>query len=296
MEIRQLKYFISAATHLNFTKAAKECFIVQTAITAQIANLEEELGVKLFERRSRGLALTEAGELFFQEAKEIVARIGLAREKMSALRGGYRSLLRIGHHGELFRAELTKILREFRRQAPGVKVMLYQLTRGDLVSGVRDGQLDLALLASQDSLDEKSKFLDWDLLGEDEPMLAVSLDHPLADRREVTLEEANRYPRIRFHSKQILCGEEGEEGDSGALIYGQTQDHASCEILTESGYCASVWPARMCRQESHPELRFLRITGTEYRSLPALIWRRGELSAEGELFRRLVGETCKREA
>ncbi len=294
MEIRQLKYFISAATHLNFTKAAKECFIVQTAITAQIANLEEELGVKLFERRSRGLALTQAGELFFREAKEIVARTEQAKERMSALRSGYSSMLRIGHHGELFRVELTKILRRFRSQAPEVKVMLYQLTRHDLLSGVRDGQLDFALLASQDSLDEKSQWLDWDLLGEDAPMLAVSLDHPLANRQEVSLEEANKYPRVRFHSKQILHGDkDGEE--SGELLYGQTQDHASCEILTESGYCASVWPERMCHPERHPELRFLRITGTDYRSLPALIWRRGKLTPEGELFRQLVDRECKRE-
>ena len=50
MEIRQLRYFISAATHLNFTRAARECFIVQTAMTQQIANLENEIGVRLFER------------------------------------------------------------------------------------------------------------------------------------------------------------------------------------------------------------------------------------------------------
>lgn len=66
MELRQLKYFVSAAKHLNFTKAARECFIVQSSMTAQIASLEEELGVKLFERRSRGLALTEEVSFFFQ--------------------------------------------------------------------------------------------------------------------------------------------------------------------------------------------------------------------------------------
>ena len=62
MEIRQLRYFISAATHLNFTRAARECFIVQTAMTQQIANLESEIGVRLFERGYRSLTLTPAGE------------------------------------------------------------------------------------------------------------------------------------------------------------------------------------------------------------------------------------------
>ena len=60
MEIRQLKYFIQAAEYLNFTRAAKECGIVQTAMTQQIANLENEIGIRLFDRKIRGFASADA--------------------------------------------------------------------------------------------------------------------------------------------------------------------------------------------------------------------------------------------
>ena len=72
MELRQLKCFVSAANHLSFTKAAKECFIVQSSMTEQIINLENELNVKLFERQHKGLTLTEAGEFFLPRAKAIL--------------------------------------------------------------------------------------------------------------------------------------------------------------------------------------------------------------------------------
>ena len=85
MEIRQLKYFISAATHLNFTRAARECFIVQTAMTQQIANLENEIGVRLFERGYRSLTLTPAGEVFLQDAREIVAQAQAAGERVKSI-------------------------------------------------------------------------------------------------------------------------------------------------------------------------------------------------------------------
>ena len=72
MDLKQLNYFISAAKHENFTRAAQECFIVQTAMTHQIAALEKELGVSLFERNSRRVKLTPAGEVFLGQAQRIV--------------------------------------------------------------------------------------------------------------------------------------------------------------------------------------------------------------------------------
>ena len=84
MELRQLRYFVSAAAHLNFTKAAKECYIVQSSMTEQIANLESELGVKLFDRQSKGLALTEAGRFFLPKAKAILGEAEKAGVKVLA--------------------------------------------------------------------------------------------------------------------------------------------------------------------------------------------------------------------
>lgn len=296
MEIRQLRYFVSAATHLNFTKAAKECFIVQTAMTQQIANLEKELGVKLFERQSRGLSLTAAGEAFLADAREILARSESARERMAAFQGGYTDLLQIGHHGELFRRDLVQVLTEFRSRSPQTKVMLYQLPRSALLSGVRDGQLDLAFMTYTDNLSRHEKWVDWRILGRENIVLAVSEDHPLAHRQEVTMAEVDRQPRIWL----FWGSEEGrpmgmpEEG-SDAKAYGPVEDHASMEILIESGYCVGLWARRVCRDRAGSALRFIPVTDFPGDVKAIALWRRKGLSPSGELFLQLMQEQFDRE-
>lgn len=291
MEMRQLRYFVSAATHLNFTKAAKECFIVQTAMTQQIANLEKELGVKLFERQSRGLSLTAAGEAFLTDAREILARSRRSRERMAAFQGGYTDLLQIGHHGELFRRDLVQALTAFRTRSPQTKVMLYQLPRSELLSGIREGQLDLAFMTYTDNLVKHEKWVDWRILGEEEMVLAVSADHPLAGRKEVTMAEVDQYPRIWLtwgseEGRPIGLPEEG----SAVKAYGAVEDHASMEILIESGYCVGLWSRRVCRGREGTGLRFLRVPDFPHRAEATALWRRGELSPSGALFLQLMEE------
>lgn len=291
MEMRQLRYFVSAATHLNFTKAAKECFIVQTAMTQQIANLEKELGVKLFERQSRGLSLTAAGEAFLADAREILAHSQRSREKMAAFQGGYTDLLQIGHHGELFRRDLPRALQLFRSHSPQTKVMLYQLPRSALLSGVREGQLDLAFMTRTSALDKFDKWIDWKILGREDMMLAVSADHPLAARQEITMAEVDRLPRAWL----FWGSEEGrpigmpEEG-STARVYGAMEDHASMEVLIESGYCVGLWTRRVCQNRERAGLRFIPVTDFPQLAEATALWRREELSPSGALFLHLMEE------
>lgn len=289
--MRQLRYFVSAATHLNFTKAAKECFIVQTAMTQQIANLEKELGVKLFERQSRGLSLTAAGEAFLADAREILAHSQRSREKMAAFQGGYTDLLQIGHHGELFRRDLPRALQLFRSHSPQTKVMLYQLPRSGLLSGVREGQLDLAFMTRTSALDKFDKWIDWKILGREDMMLAVSADHPLAARQEITMAEVDSLPRAWL----FWGSEEGrpigmpEEG-STARVYGAMEDHASMEVLIESGYCVGLWTRRVCQNRERAGLCIIPVPEFPQLAEATARWHRGELSPSGELFLHLMEE------
>lgn len=74
MDIRQLRYFITVAEHLNFTKAANQLYVAQSAISHQIADLEDQVGVKLFIRNKRSVQLTPAGAVFLKEVMEIVEK------------------------------------------------------------------------------------------------------------------------------------------------------------------------------------------------------------------------------
>ena len=293
MEIRQLRYFISAATHLNFTKAAKECFIVQTAMTQQIANLESEVGAKLFERHHRALALTPAGELFLREAKEIVVRAQRAEERVRSFEAGYGSVLHIGYHGEMFKQDLIELLREERRARPDGKVMLYQLPQSELLEGLRDGQLDF-IVTLYGAFFETEEWMDWAILEEDRLMLAVARDHPLAGRGRVTMAEVEREPIINFdernnEERDIMLARTG----SRPTEYGRLQDHTSGEILIKSGYGVAIWVERLCRKDIYPDLDFLELSDHPGVERVALAWRRESDTPEKEAFRsRVLARYC----
>ena len=91
MNSRQLEYFLAVARELNFTKAAESMFVSQTAVTQQIKVLEEQLGVHLFERTKRKVALTPAGRVFQEEAVDILKRIDLAAQRTRAVSSGFTS-------------------------------------------------------------------------------------------------------------------------------------------------------------------------------------------------------------
>lgn len=284
MEIRQLRYFISAATHLNFTKAAKECFIVQTAMTAQMTKLEGELGVQLFERQSRGLALTEAGEKFLQEAKKVVRDVEEAQQKMEDYREGCTARLRVAHQGEVFRGDLVDTLRRFSRERPDVRVMLYQLPWREAISGLQEGQLDFVLMPRWEDPRQREKWLICEDLAESGFMLVMPKDHPMAGRETVTMQEVCQLPRAGFQARPVDDG----GPDLPATIYAQVKDHTSIQILIESGCCVGAWPERMCRPELYPNLSFTRIIDFPRTVSLAMFHRAEPLSEEEEAFRREV--------
>ena len=273
MEIRQLKYFIQAAEYLNFTRAAKECGIVQTAMTQQIANLENEIGIRLFNRNRRGLTLTEAGEAFLREARAIVSRADRAVEEVRGYVQGRTGLLRIGYHGEMFKRDLVALLREYRERDGSVQVVPGQLTQEKLLERLDTGEIDLGIslysprYAMVSGL--RNRILETDRL-----MLAVAKDHPLAGRKSITMEELKDYPVVGFREKSneerfIAMAQAG-----GSLkSYGYVEDHTSVELLVESGYAAAIWVSRLCREEIYPRLAFLEITDHPMREQVCVSWR-----------------------
>ncbi len=287
MEIRQLRYFISAAAHLNFTKAAKECYIVQSSMTEQIANLEEELGVKLFERLPRGLELTEAGSFFLLRAKALVQEVQRTEAEMNAFQAGCRTILRIGYPGELFKGDLMDILGQYRRENPDVKVLLHQMSRRLVLERVRDGLLDLAFTAWENPFLGES-WLELDAILEDGPCLVVGRDHPLADREFVTLEEIQglTYVSLGGDRESVIYQIFPEE--TLRRIYVAGVDHTSAEILVAGGYGVGLWSERLARGNRYPELRFIPIRDCLVRKKYAIAWRKNKLIPAGERFRDLT--------
>ena len=200
MEIRQLKYFLSAAKHLSFTTAAQECYIVQSAMSQQIAALEKELGVTLFERGGRTMALTAEGRAFRQEAEKILRQVTESTVLVQTISSGYGRTLRLGCHGNLLHRELVSGLARLHREKPDLRVLVFQDMAVRLLESLRDKELDCVISTWSPEL-KLSRWLEWQVLREESARLMVPAGHPLAEKEYVTVEEIAREPMILLNGR-----------------------------------------------------------------------------------------------
>ena len=122
MHINQLRYFVSVASCRSFSKAAECHYITQTAMTQQIKALEDRLDLELINRRKRPIELTPAGNVFYQEAKAILARVDEAVAKTQEASAGAVGAIRIGYEKGYERSDLSDRLRAFHRAYPNILV------------------------------------------------------------------------------------------------------------------------------------------------------------------------------
>ncbi len=143
MESRQLRYFVAVARERNFTRAAEKLRIAQPPLSRQIQQLEDEVGVALFDRQSRPLALTEPGRLLFEQAVQVLDRMDEMKGMMRRLREAERSHLTIGFVGSTLYGYLPEVIREYRAARPAVELILSELTTMEQVVALKEGRIDI---------------------------------------------------------------------------------------------------------------------------------------------------------
>ncbi|MFE0133224.1 LysR family transcriptional regulator [Streptomyces sp. NPDC059037] len=145
MELRQLQYFVAVAEEGGFGRAAERLGIVQSAVSQQIRRLERELGVVLFERSTRHVHLSGAGERLLPEAQAVLVAARRTRQVAADIASGDDGLLRLGSvHGPGDR--IYRLLNELSATAPRLQVRLRRLALADRLTAVRSGQLDAAFV------------------------------------------------------------------------------------------------------------------------------------------------------
>src|SRR6201996_2270773 len=149
MELRQLEYFVAVAAELNFSRAAQRIHVVQSALSASVGKLEKELGVELFDRSKRQIALTAAGEVLLQHAREVIHAAHRARTSVEAFRDQLTGSVTLGTLMSWGTLDLPAALEEFRSANPLVTVRLRQSMTGSAghLTAIADGQMDLALVS-----------------------------------------------------------------------------------------------------------------------------------------------------
>lgn len=196
MELRHLRYFVAVAETENVSRAALKLHVSQPALSRQIRDLEEELGLSLLERTAKSVQLTETGRVFLVESRAVLQRAAEAVSAAKAVAVSEHGELHIGYAPTLTARMLPPALRAFQAAMPSVRVLLHDLSTEEMLAGLREGKLQLALLARPSKAALRG--LRFEALGVDPLRLAVAPKHPFARRRSVTLTEAAREPFVAY--------------------------------------------------------------------------------------------------
>lgn len=177
MELRHLRYFDAVATERNFTRAAERIGVAQPPLSRQVRELEEELGVALFDRSTRPIKLTEAGRLLHDQCVRILASVDQLHVSSRHLRAGARRLFIIGVVGSIMHGAMPAMIRKFRAQMPGIEVELVELTTAEQVAALKDGRIDAGL--GRIRIDDPG--VRREMLYEEPLIVALPAAHPLAE-------------------------------------------------------------------------------------------------------------------
>lgn len=180
-----MRYVLAVADTASFTRAAERCHIVQSALSHQVARLEKELGARLFERTSRRVRLTVAGEAFLPAARQALEAADRARAEVAAATGEIRGKLTIGSIPTVTAVDLPAVLRDYRLRHPQVRITLRAGSSEWLVEQVRDGVLDAAFLGVPPGF--RPQGVHGRELAHGRHVAVVAPGHPLAARASVPL-------------------------------------------------------------------------------------------------------------
>lgn len=224
MNINQLKYFVSVAETGNFTKAALNHYISQTAITQQIHALEDNIGAKLFDRNSRPVSLTPAGKVFLKEAREILAKMDAALLRTREATTGLEGELRLGYTKGYEHSDLPKFLRSFHQEYPNVLLSCYRCDTDMLAAGLMKGEYDVIFTWDSTNL-RQEETIQMRVMERVPLRVALYANHPLARKKTLT--------RKDLKQENILFMSPSGTGDSfGDAFY--------IRLYLEAGYQPNI--------------------------------------------------------
>lgn len=198
MEIRQLKAFLAIAETKTFTAGARMMNVTQAAISMQIRQLEDELGLQLFTRTPRRVILTEAGDSLMDRARKILREHDTAIAEIAELAGAEYGRLRIGSSSSMFASEqLPEILEKLKERFPNSEITVGSGTSQVLVEKILNGEIDIAFV----SLPVETTNVQTELLFSDEIVAIAHPDHPLAKERVISA--------AALAGEHLILGEKG---------------------------------------------------------------------------------------
>ena len=294
MDLRRLRYFVVAAEELNFSRAAGRLRIAQPPLSAQIKQLENELGVLLFDRTGRGVRLTDAGYVLLEEARRIFIQLEQTARMVERVGSGQVGRLSLGFVPSATNEVLPPVLYEFQKSFPEVELFLHEMMPDQVVQRLHGKQIDVGFfyLPFDDSA------LDFRPVSREPLVVALPETHPLAEEPEIDLRSLEREPFVlpRRYNMPGLYGQVTEVCRQAGFTPRPVQKDVwlmqTIVGLVASGIGVGLVPC---------SLRNFRRKGVVYKTVRGLsptvemgaIWRRSDSSAVLSAFLSIVGEVAQ---
>jgi len=259
VEMRQLKYFAVLAEELNFNRAAARLHISQPPLTRQIQQIEGELGVQLFLRLPKGLALTPAGVTLLDDARRILGLLDAAKDRAGKAGRGEIGRLDVGIFGSAIFNHIPRLLLQFRNLHPNVQISLFEQTKAEQLQALRERRLTIGFnrhVSAEPDIMVETVYL--------EPLLvALHSAHPLAQKKAITIRQLNAEPLILYPNNtragfadhvMTLFRDEGLQ----PRVVQEVKDVVTAVALVSSGFGLCITPEAA---------NSLRLPGVVYRPL-----------------------------
>lgn len=243
MDLRHLNYFLVLAEELHFGRAAERLHISQPPLSRMIQQIENELGVLLFERTKRSVILTSAGILLLQDAKQMILQMEAVKKRLAIHGKGETGTIKIGYVGAVMHSELPIMLSSFTKNFPHINLQFEEQPNNTLLYGLNNGTLDVAFVRTwlhPENLQEK--------LILNEPFVAVlSVKHHLAVKKTIAIKELINENFITFtrecgptifDSFLALCS---NAGFTPHILHHASQLNSVLRLV-ESGFGISLLP------------------------------------------------------
>ncbi|MET3654292.1 LysR substrate-binding domain-containing protein [Dyella japonica] len=295
-DFRQLRYFVTVAEELSFTRAAQRLYISQPPLSQQIQSLENDLGVRLLERNKRNVSLTEPGKLFLEQARQILDKAEEARAQMADAATGFSGKLRLAYTVSVtFHPALPQTLLRYRSFAPQVRLILSEMYTEQQYAALLAGEVDVGFVRDEPEHPGMARLLRLDVIDREPLLLALPANHPLADResiwlREVAMEAFVVQPRELAATLYDRLAQIAAKANFHPLIRQHAQQINGLLVLVAAGMGLALVPASM-RSVSLPGVKYLRLEDPDAYMLLALASRLDEPSPVVRRFLSAMTET-----
>lgn len=288
MDIKQLKYFYVIAEEGQITSAAKKLHIAQPPLSYQLKSLENELGVKLVERGSRNIKLTDAGVILYKRAKQILSLTKSTEDELKDFKQGIHGTLSIGTVSSSGASLLDSRLSIFHDKYPFINFEIHEGNTYELLEALNKGIIEMAIVRTPFNNSGINS-----VLLQKEPMVAAMVkDLSWTNRKIIDITELKNKPLIFYRRFERLIFKVCEDSNFQPTVFCKNDDARTSLLWANSGLGIAIVPKSAIKLIGSSDIIFKEIDNEELSTQIAIIWSKtGYLSSAGKNFLNIFSNT-----